>query len=369
MLIQKSISLSFPSVGPFEGVSAIESKLLAYGYLVVIDDDNEFYGILSPNDLIKRPHKIVIDCLTKKDYISFDEKTSEVIEKFNRNYCSALPVKLNNRFIGVVEKKQFLLCLGKKINELYEKSLISDRTKQFFLNNISHEIRTPLNGIIGFLDILTHNNTWELDNTNDSFLDLVTKSSRRFLLIMNDLIELSLLHAGDNVVIDNLDFNLDDVFFDLADFFDNLMRLQNKDITINCSLQDSSVKIYSDRKKVKHILFHLIDNAIKFSSDSIVTIGYNHSDFDGFIELFVSNKFEGDFDYKWMEVFNKTDDVGNELNPGLGIGLPLVQKLTQIIGGTLLINCHNQVICFRVKIPVSSSRYKDEFTSSKCLKD
>ena len=58
----------------------------------------------------------------------------------------------------------------------------------------------------------------------------------------------------------------------------------------------------------------------------------------------------------WFEIFNKKDDVGNELNPGLGIGLALVQKLTQIMGGALLTSCQNQEICFRIKIPVFDSK-------------
>ena len=356
MLVQKSISHFFQSVGPFEGVNAIESKLLQNSYLVVIDEENEFYGILTPEDLIKRPHKIVIDCIIKKDSLSFEDTMSEVIEKFNKCHCNALPVMLNHHFVGVVEKKQYLLNLGQKVNELHEKSLISEKTKLFFLNNLSHEIRTPLNGIIGFLEILSLNSNWDQDHLSNWYLDLVTKSSKRFLLVMNDLVELSLLHAGDNVTIEKVGFEINDIFLDLADFFENLMRLQNKEVKINCSLQAPAVRIYSDRKKIKHILFHLIDNAIKFSSDGIVTIGYNHSNFNESIELYVGNRFDGEFDNKWFEIFNKKDDVGNELNPGLGIGLALVQKLTQIMGGALLTSCQNQEICFRIKIPVFDSK-------------
>ena len=53
----RNISEIYPTVGPFEGVNLNEHKLLEHGYLVVLDSDKKFYGILTPNDIVERPHK------------------------------------------------------------------------------------------------------------------------------------------------------------------------------------------------------------------------------------------------------------------------------------------------------------------------
>ena len=142
---------AFSTVLPFVGINSVEKALLKNEYLVVINNNKEFQGILTPFDLIKRPHNIVIDCLTEKEHVSADETITSVFDKFKKNHCSALPVFKENRFIGIVEKHNIIDELRIKTNELYDRSIISHNVKNSFLNNLAHEIRTPLNGVLGFL--------------------------------------------------------------------------------------------------------------------------------------------------------------------------------------------------------------------------
>lgn len=350
MQLEKYLKDFYPTAGPYEGINAIESRLLEHNYLVVIDEQKAFHGILTPVDLIKRPHKIVIDCITRKENISFNDTTFEVIEKFRKNQCGALPVIHNNNFVGIIEKKQILFDLEQKINELHQKSLISEKAKEYFLNNLSHEIRTPLNGIIGFIEVMTQYHKMQ-DVNNQSISDLVKTSTERFLLIMNDIVELSLLHAGDNIAVEKTDISVSDILFDLRDYFENLMQLQQKDIKLICSVSVPSIAIISDEKKVKHIMFHLIDNAIKFTSDNVVVFGYESSNTKGYVDLFVKNRFKGVFDKVYFKIFEKQEEIGRDLNSGLGIGLPLIKKLTELLGGSICVNNHNSEIEFRVTIP------------------
>lgn len=355
MDFQKYMSETYPTIGPFEGINLVESKLLKYQYIVVVDNDKEFYGILTPSDIIKHPHKIVIDCITKKESISFNDTTLTVLDKFCTNQCCALPVINENKFIGVIEKNQILSDLELTINDLFNKSLISKKVKTHFLNNLSHEIRNPLNGILGFIDIITQLNTDNFKTQNDQIPNVIRDSADRFLLIINDLIELSLLHAGDNISIEKKNINIEKIFSDLQNYFNELASLQKKKPIIIYSNPDHSLNIFTDEKKLKHILYHLIDNAIKFSENNKVVYGYELSQDKKNIEFFVMNKspkIPEENRLKMFDIFDKQENIGDNINFGLGIGLPLVKKLTELLGGRIKLESNNNELTFFVNIPI-----------------
>jgi signal transduction histidine kinase len=351
MDLKKYLLDSYPTVGPFEGVNAVESRLLESNFLVVIDEDKTFHGVLSPLDLIKRPHKIVVDCISKKENITFSDSIFDVIEKFRKNQCSALPVMHNDSFVGIIEKKQMLYDLEQKIKELHDKSLISEKTKAFFLNNLSHEIRTPLNGIIGFLDVIGHVGQATEEEKFEQFSSILKTSTDRFLLIMNDLIELSLICAGDEIVIQKKEVDIDSMFGELQLFFEELLRMQKSEVILSYFRLTEVSVFYADGPKLKHILYHLIDNAIKFTADQQIYFGYDVSKEAGFIDFFVKNKVEIPLEALSLEIFEKQEEIGDNLNGGLGIGLSLVKKTTELMGGQLLVENDHQEVTLIVRLP------------------
>ena len=355
MELEKYISDVYPTVGPFEGINSIESRLLKYSYLVVLDSDKEFHGILTPCDIIKHPHKIVIDCITKKESISYDDTVLTVLGKFRENQCFALPVINGTDFIGIIEKNRILNDLEFRINDLYNKSLISEKAKFYFLNNLSHEIRTPLNSILGFIDILADIDSADLKILNEQISAVIKKSADRFLLVMNDLIELSLLYAGDDISLNKEHINIEEIFSELKDYFTELALLQNKKSIIIYSNPDDSLNIFSDAKKLKQILQHLIDNAIKFSENNKVIYGYELSTDQQSIDFFVMNESSEILEEtrsKMFDIFGKQENIGTDLNSGLGIGLPLVKKLTEMLGGQIRLEFNDNKTIFFVTIPI-----------------
>ena len=337
MKIEKYILNTYTTVHPFAATCFLEEALFKKGYVVVMDDENTYHGILSICDLVKRPHKLVIDCVTEKERLSANDSIASTLDKFKYNHCSALPVFKNDCFIGVVERQELIDQLEIKVNTLYNESIISQNVKQSFINNISHEVRTPLNGLLGFLELIT-----ELDLNNDTIIkkeysDYVRKSADRFLLIMNDLMDLARLNSGDNLIVETEEVCIEQIFSDLKEYFDLAVLASNKNITIHYTNPDSFFACYSDGKKIKHILYHLIDNAVKFSDrDSSVQFGYKTK--DQYIEFFVQNKCTPISENRKEQIFNifeREDTKNEELLEGLGIGLPLVKKLTELLNGKI----------------------------------
>jgi signal transduction histidine kinase len=348
MGIDKYITNSYIKVHPFEGVCSVEEILLEKEYLVVINDDDEFLGILTPNDLIKRPHKIVIDCVTEKEYILHDETIISVLNKFNKNQCSALPVLQGNKFVGIIEKYNLINKLKFKINELYDKSIISENVKTSFLNNLSHEIRTPLNGLLGFIEIVSGLDVDGFKVEGRGYCKIIRNSADRFLLIMNDLIDLALINSGDNIKVVREDVRIEDIFLDLKEYFEKVTSLLNKNVTVHFANPDTSLFIFTDSEKIKHILYHLIDNAIKFSIGNKVLISYVIENQN--IVFSVTNNGVKLNEVKMKKIFDVFENpyIKNDENlTGIGIGLPLVKKLSELLEGDIdFINNETQTIFF-----------------------
>jgi len=352
MEIKNYISNLYQTVHPYDGIHSIEEKFLEKDYLVVVND-NEYLGILTSCDLIKHPHKIVIDCLTEKEHISADETIISVLDKFNKNQCPALPVFQENRFIGIIEKYDLINKLKLKINELYSKSIISQNVKLSFLSNLSHEIRTPLNGILGFLEIISKLNAEDFKAEGESHCDIIRSCADRFLLIMNDLIDLSLINSGDDIKILRENIRIENIFSDLKEFFETASSILDKKVFIHYINPDTSFTILSDGKRIKHILYHLIDNAIKFSNNGIVKFGYEIDNQN--IVFFVTNKgsqINEEKRNKIFEAFYKQDTINNKDSSGLGIGLPLVKKISELLGGKIDFATNETETTFYVILPL-----------------
>lgn len=355
MIVKDYISHSFPTVNPYCGINSIAEKLLEKDYLVVTDESG-FVGILTPNDLIKRPHKLVIDCLSKKDILSDSDTVSYALDKMYYYQSVALPVFQNEKFIGIIEKKDILKALTQRIDELYGKSIISEKLKSQFLANLSHEIRTPMNAIIGFLDILSNMDLEDYQNNKD-YLDIVKNSADHFLIMMNDLVELSVINAGGNLKISEEHFLPENIFAELKEYFEQKSLYKNKIITISYINPDPSLRLFGDVKKIKHILFHLIDNAVKFSGNgNKILFGLTAAE-DSSAHFFVTNtgsSVEEEDKDRIFEIFEKNRKNDFPYIEGLGLGLTVVKKITELLGGNIgMISENNNQTTFTFSIPVA----------------
>jgi len=328
--------MTYPITGPFYGINLVEDALIENGYLVIIDEMSCFIGILTPTDLIQRPHKLVIDCFTEKDRLTENDTLVSSFNKFIKNKTPALPVFIKDKFYGIIEKQTIIDVLINKINELQEKSIISQVVKTKFLNNLSHEVRTPLNSIIGFLELLIDLND-ECKKDCKEYFKIVRNNTDHFLIIMDDLIELALMQSGDPIKLNKKDCQIERIFAELNELFKKEISRLKKEIILDYVNPDPSFILHTDGNRLKHILFHLIGNAIKFSDKSNVKFGYKIKEKTN-IEFFVYNSgsFISDkYQSQIFEAFEKIEDVKNGFSDGLGIGLTITNKLTNLLGGNI----------------------------------
>jgi PAS domain S-box-containing protein len=209
----------------------------------------------------------------------------------------------------------------------------SDKLKSSFLANMSHEIRTPMNGIIGFADLLNKENIDKSDIRR--YVDIIKSSADRLLNIINDIIDISKIEAGViNLTIET--FDLEKLIVDIYQFF--LPQAERKGIVFNLNRSNKRHILNTDKSKLSQILTNLVSNALKFTSEGFIEMGYRIDDLDNSIELYVKDTGIGIPKEQLKSIFERfrqADHYLHDFKEGTGLGLSICKGFTDALGGTI----------------------------------
>ena len=204
----------------------------------------------------------------------------------------------------------------------------SERLKTAFLANISHEIRTPLNAIVGFSDVLPMAHS---DEEHEELVGLIKKNTSHLLRLFEDLVNMSKLEAGGEAA-KKARFDLDTLLVELS----NRFKAQSEEKGITLQIEKPAVVVHplSDIDRIREILNHYVDNALKFTKEGSVTLGYSLLD-NNKLRIWVRDTGIGiapeHCSEHLFERFFKIDDFIS----GTGLGLSICRNLAQSLGGTV----------------------------------
>jgi PAS domain S-box-containing protein len=245
-------------------------------------------------------------------------------------------VNSKNEITHFVAVKTDISHTKKVHNELIEakeRAIESERLKSAFLANMSHEIRTPMNGILGFTDLLR---TPGLSGKEqDEYIQIIQKSGDRMLNIINDIINISMIESG-QVKVNYLNTNLNEQIEFIEKFFKPEIEAKGLKLFSQASLPDNEVTISTDREKVYAILTNLVKNAIKFTNNGYIRLGYTKK--MDYLEVFVEDTGYGISDDKKDLIFERFRQGSEELTrnfEGAGLGLSISKAYAEMIGGSL----------------------------------
>ena len=241
---------------------------------------------------------------------------------------------------GVMISKDSLLKVNQELEEekLYSKKL-SD-AKDEFMSNMSHEIRTPLNGIIGFTDILLKNNS--NIETNLEQLKSIKSSGGVMLSLINNFIELENLNSHQskiNLEKINIPYLINSISLNFED------QIKTKNINFELSHSNSDLEnLLGDSSKLTQIFTNLISNSLKFTpsngkisiSSTLIKIKNNQA----LIEFIIEDTGIGIAQENLLDIFQPyTQNTGDYARTfgGSGIGLTVVQKIIELLKGTIQI--------------------------------
>jgi PAS domain S-box-containing protein len=232
----------------------------------------------------------------------------------------------------------------------------ASEAKSQFLANVSHELRTPLNGILGYAQIL--NGDPALVGTQQQAVETILRSGEHLLLLINDILDLSKLEAGQVVIYTN-DFLLSDFLQMLLDIIS--IRARQKGLSLNKELsEDLPLLINTDEKRLRQILLNLLSNAVKFTKRGGVTFKVDTvPPVQAGLPLpnQVLLRFEvidtgiGIAPEEHQTIFESFTQIGGPT--GTGLGLAITRQLVMMMGGTIsLDSTPGEGSAFTVELPV-----------------
>jgi signal transduction histidine kinase/CheY-like chemotaxis protein len=227
----------------------------------------------------------------------------------------------------ISERKNYEIELKKA----KEKAEENDRLKSVFLANMSHEIRTPMNGILGFADLLKKPNL-SVD-TQKQYIEIINSSGKRMLSIINDLIDISRIEAG-QIEIKKTSTDIYRLLVELIDFFKPEAEKSGIMLKLNYELPGEDFAIETDRIKLSQIITNLMKNALKFTGrEGIIETGCRFNDEKSLL-FYVKDTGTGvreELKDKIFERFIQGDiPAGQE---GVGLGLAISKAYVELMGG------------------------------------
>lgn len=228
----------------------------------------------------------------------------------------------------------------------------SEKLQVAFLGNLSHELRTPMNAIIGFADLLLE---VEDNPEKQDYLRTILDSSQQLMSVLSDLIEMSKLDAGVMKAKTEI-VNIKKIISDVCSLMRGERRLKENNVTIvNAAKDNNEVLIVSDNIKLRQIITNIISNAVKFSKNGEVEVGYTES--PGSVCIYVRDNGVGISKEDLPNIFNRFFQTkNNELAiKGTGLGLAIVKSYVDMLNGTIRVESEEgKGSCFYVEL---QSRY------------
>jgi CheY-like chemotaxis protein/two-component sensor histidine kinase len=227
------------------------------------------------------------------------------------------------------------------------------RLKSEFLASLNHEIRTPLSGIVGMMDLLEETG---LDPDQSEYVGAARMCAEDLLRHVNAALEYSALVAG-QLKLEESDFNLVEVLRAALDT--HQAKAQARGIAISLSLAGALPGlVVGDSVRLREILSHLIDNALKFTFSGEVAVSAEAA--DGALLLTVQDSGIGIPAEQLPAIFDSFHQIDSGFGrrfTGLGLGLALVHRLALLMGGTVDVDSrpgHGSI--FRLKLPLRPAR-------------
>jgi PAS domain S-box-containing protein len=335
------------------------AHMLGYDFETFIETNSAWIERLHPDDveITSKAYADYISGLKSEYRIEFRQRTKDGNWKWILSLgrvvewdAQGKPLRMLGTHTDITERKQSEDLIHQYTNELELR--VAERTADLsransdlaralrardeFLASVSHELRTPLTGILGLSEALLLNTYGELKDRQKTTLSMIEESGRHLLALINDILDLSKIEAG------KLELQLAPC--SLADICMTSLQLakgmaQQKKQDVHYSPAKELVIIHADARRLKQILVNLLGNAIKFTpQNGKLGLEVQANETEQIVKLTVWDKGIGIEIENLQKLFKPFVQIDSSLAreyAGTGLGLSLVQRLTEMHNGSI----------------------------------
>ncbi|MFL5173709.1 MAG: GAF domain-containing protein, partial [Microvirga sp.] len=286
-----------------------------------------------------RPNRIVGALVVRrKEPGVFPQSTLDLLQTFAAQSVVAIQ---NARLFSEIEEK------SREIE-------IASRHKSQFLANMSHELRTPMNAVLGFTEMMSDGLYGQLPDKALKALERVQANGRHLLGLINDVLDLSKIEAGQlTLALD--DYSIGQVVQTVLSGTESLAKA--KGLALTAKVQEGLPIGRGDERRLTQVLLNLVGNAIKFTDKGSVEIAAGAA--DGFFDIAVRDTGPGiapDDQKRIFEEFQQVDSSSTRQKGGTGLGLAISQRLVEMHGGTIAVeSVLGEGSTFRIAVPVRAA--------------
>ncbi|MGV8840664.1 MAG: ATP-binding protein [Bauldia sp.] len=244
--------------------------------------------------------------------------------------------------------------------ELAEKSRqleLASQHKSQFLANMSHELRTPLSAVLGYTELMLDNIYGAISDRSREVLTRIEANGRHLLQLINDVLDLSRIEAG-QIELTIGRYDLPDLVRGVVAGMESIARA--KGLELRTEIPPDIPTATGDERRVTQILLNLVGNALKFTERGHVAIAVRAA--GDFFEVDVADTGPGIAAHEHERIFGEFQQVDastTRRTSGTGLGLAISRRLVERHGGTIAVESEpGQGSLFRVRLPVTLTEVK-----------
>lgn len=232
--------------------------------------------------------------------------------------------KMLDQLLASDQRAQAHLAQLEKANERLQNAT---KVKGEFLASMSHELRTPLNAIIGFSKILLRKTKENLTERQFRNLELINKSGKQLLSLVNDILDFEKIEAGRLSIIPE-ETDCQEVKERLLESLQP--QIEEAEMKIEVHLPDTPMVLWTDADRLFQILSNFVVNAIKYAGQGTITVKFERK--DGQVECSVTDQGPGISEEGRNNIFDSFQQLTSGKG-GVGLGLAIVARLSALMGG------------------------------------